>query len=208
MSTQTVINLRPARWFAAVIGLVAMALPAGAYAQQHRARMSREVADHVNLRHSGTIDVLVALPQSVLNRLSQQYGVKVKQIIENTGAVVSGSAQQLDQMANDAQVDDIAIDGRVFGRMAVTTQATGANQVWAKDDKPYGGITGQNINVAIIDSGVASNQDLTRVIFSKDFTDSGTTVDQYGHGTHLAGIIGGRREWTALTISLGSIPWK
>ena len=39
--------------------------------------------------------------------------------------------------------------------MAVTTQSTGADQVWAGSGKAFGGITGDGVNVAVIDSGVA-----------------------------------------------------
>ena len=31
----------------------------------------------------------------------------------------------------------------------------------------------------------------SRVVYSEDFTGQGTTADRYGHGSHVAGIIGG-----------------
>ncbi len=71
--------------------------------------------------------------------------------------------------------------------------AIGADRAQAR------GLTGAGITVAVFDSGIGSHSDLgetSRVIASLDFT-SGEPVfveadqDDYGHGTHVAGIIGG-----------------
>ena len=162
--------------------------------------MSREVAKHLYRTEAQTIDVLVTVPQSVVNRLQADYGILVKRFIEGGGAVLTVKPSQLDRLAGDAQVTDLAEDGTVFSRMAVTTQAMGADKVWSGDGKAFGGITGNGVNVAVIDSGIAPNDDIkNRIIFSKDFTrasnsgsgSSSTALDEYGHGTHIAGIIAG-----------------
>ena len=45
----------------------------------------------------------------------------------------------------------IALDATVRGQMAVTTQATGANQVWKGTGGPFSGTTGWGIGIAVID---------------------------------------------------------
>jgi len=53
------------------------------------------------------------------------------------------------------------------------------------------------IGVAVIDSGIAAHPDLnnasgtSRVVYSQSFVSGNTSaVDQYGHGTHVAGLTG------------------
>jgi serine protease AprX len=66
------------------------------------------------------------------------------------------------------------------------------------------GLEGQGVTVAVVDSGVANHLDLqapgeegSRLIASTNLTDSADAEDWFGHGTHVAGIIGGNGSLSA-----------
>ncbi|MFF7144298.1 S8 family peptidase [Streptomyces nodosus] len=79
------------------------------------------------------------------------------------------------------------LDGKVEATLDRSTKQVHAPEAWAE------GYDGKDTKVAVLDTGVdAEHPDLVdRIAASKNFTDSKTTDDRVGHGTHTASTVGG-----------------
>ena len=177
--------------FAAVI-----ATPLPVFAQQpHRARLSKDLVRDLQSDEPHKLSVIVDGPQSEVDRLVSTYGLTVQTRLAS-GAVLQGTAAQFNRAAGDSMVLSLAKNDPVTGFSDLTADPTGASQLWRAKGKSgnFGGLVGSGITVAVIDSGVAPNDDIkNRLLASVDFVDptNKTSVDEYGHGTHIAGIIAG-----------------
>jgi serine protease AprX len=77
------------------------------------------------------------------------------------------------------------------GAPQALAQAVGADMYWQN------GFYGQGVGVAVLDSGVVKVDGLSNVSYGPDLTPEGDDVylrnlDTFGHGTFMAGLIGGR----------------
>jgi serine protease AprX len=101
--------------------------------------------------------------------------------------------------------------------MALTNKVTGASAMWQGTSSLLGllstsGYNGTGIGVAVVDSGIAPHSALdSRVIAHVNFVswEASSSSDPYGHGTHVAGIIGGNTsaaKYVTTAFAGGSAP--
>ncbi|MFY9646192.1 MAG: S8 family peptidase [Terriglobales bacterium] len=150
---------------------------------------------------NGMITVIVQhkqMPTSAHLKDMQGRGVNIQSKLHTIRAVVMHvPVSMLAELANDPNVSYISPDrtqkmtaNPVTEEFATAVQADVAASAYA--------LNGTGIGVAVIDSGIAAHPDLnnasgvSRVVYSQSFVSGDTTTgDKFGHGTHVAGLIGG-----------------
>jgi serine protease AprX len=172
-------------------------------------KMSPELA--LLLRKAGTrldnqrLEVIVQYKNTPSNtqfqKLGRLGGMNTRSLGMIRGGVVTLPFAALRTLANDPEIAYVSpnrpvhVTGLLGG--ALKNSDFTEETVSADDAQAYGW-NGSGITVAVIDSGISDHPDLhdpatgkSRVVYSESFVPGTDTLDHYGHGTHVAGIIAG-----------------
>lgn len=107
------------------------------------------------------------------------------------------AAQALAKILEDPNVEYVQADGikSVNPLPAEATQSWGLDRVDQRDmplDGQYTpGADGAGVHVAVVDTGITSHPDFADRLSAACFSAHGACTDGHGHGTHVAGTVGG-----------------
>ena len=154
-----------------------------------RALWLRALAPHGHSRVIVRLDPGVGL--DMLEKIIEGvHGTPGRRLPSLGGQVADVPDEALDALAGRAGVSGVSLDRRIHGTLERTGATIGATYV-----QDTLGLDGTGVGIAVIDSGVAPwHDDLgsNRVVKFVDFVGfQSAAYDDYGHGTHVAGILAG-----------------
>jgi serine protease AprX len=200
-------GLRPVAWSALLVAALGAVCPTAVAAQTVRDDKLGPMLEVRSRQLSGRSRVIVEFKGEPDARvITGSRGVAGRPLLSARSQVVELENQALTDLVSHPQVARMHIDHPAFATMERTgaaIAATIARQTFR--------LSGKGIGVAVIDSGITawhddlylagarSPQAAPRIVHFKDFTKapspriwiSEQPSDEYGHGTHVAGIIAG-----------------
>ncbi len=199
--------LRPASVLVLILACSAV-IPATANAQISRRRLDKTLSDRARIGVGESRVIVTFKAGWDASEDAKRLGAKLGRRMRNGSRVMQVSNAQLEKLANHPAVEKVRWDRPIFG-LPVTESAS---QKAPKSLAESLGYTGRGVGVAIIDSGITPwHDELTysgssprvltkggqRIAAFVDYTQEDQVLedvppyDDYGHGTHVAGIIAG-----------------
>src|SRR3954463_7875041 len=159
------------------------------YPSTQKAQVVVQYAPGTQLNCSG----LLGLVGCVLNTILKLGGTVLGQLPLINGVVAVLDGNGIVNLSNQSNVVYISADRPLMPTLSNAAPAVNADFAWQSN------YTGAGIGIALIDSGVANHPDLyqglfpiSRVVYQQSFVPGNSSAaDQYGHGTHIAGLIAG-----------------
>ncbi|MFZ0807416.1 MAG: S8 family serine peptidase, partial [Candidatus Sulfotelmatobacter sp.] len=136
---------------------------------------------------------LLGLVDCLLNDVLKLGGKIIGELPLVNGLVAQLDGSGIQSLSQHSNVVYISLDRPLTPSLSNAALAVNAPFAWKSN------YIGTGIGVAVIDSGVSSHPDLylgilpiSRVVYQQSFVPGNSlTNDQFGHGTHVAGLIAG-----------------
>src|SRR3984885_1020965 len=136
---------------------------------------------------------LLGLVDCLVNDVLKLGGKILVQLPLVNGVVALLDGNGITSLSNQSNVVYISLDRPLSPTLNNAAVAVNAPFAWQSN------YTGAGVGVALIDSGVNTHPDLyqgilpvSRVVYQQSFVPGNSSAsDQYGHGTHVAGLIAG-----------------
>jgi serine protease AprX len=189
------------RWLLCFLSLAiivfATVTPGLAQASKHRHKIADDFANFP-VNADGTVDVIIQFnttPRAEHFLMLAAHGGRLKNKFQHiNGAAYRIPVGMLDFLENHPDIGYVTPD-----RPNTPSFDNEIPAVMADVAHSQFGLDGTGVGVAIIDSGVYNHDDLhkadgsgSRIVYSESFVAADPSVnDAYGHGTHVAGIVGG-----------------
>src|ERR1700688_3488943 len=159
------------------------------YPSTQKAQVVVQYTPGTQLNCSGLLGLVFCAVDDILQLGGQILGLLP--VVNGLVAVIDGNG--IVNLSNQSNVVYISLDRPLTPTLSNAAPAINAYAAWQS------GYTGAGIGVALIDSGVTSHPDLnggawgqSRIVWNQSFVPGNTSsADQYGHGTHIAGLIAG-----------------
>ena len=177
----------------AVIAAVLLSWPLATHGQR-----LPSLSPDLHAVRSDRIRVIVQGDAPGLKSVRGRFLRAVRRELEGAAALDLTRAEY-EALKRDSSVAHISRDLPVVADMAITNKVTRAETVWQGTSGLLGlggvpGHQGDGIGVAVIDSGISQHSAIgSRVIARVNFAsdEPNASGDPFGHGTHVAGMIGG-----------------
>jgi serine protease AprX len=163
--------------------------------QGHSEKLSKEAFEEGKARDKAKIEVLVRFrrnPGASERTLVRALGGEVRRHHRSRWMAVRVPGRAVEKMANHPDVEFVAMNHPISASMDVSRAAAGL----PAPELPESVLKGSGVTIAMLDSGVAAHPEIQTLVAAVDlvgtydptFAPAGS-VDTYGHGTHVAGIM-------------------
>ena len=175
---------------------------------QHQAQLSDDLLAYQAGHATTRARVIVHGNAEEIDDLARRHHLQVVRTLEGS-AVVAANGAELAELAADTAVDHLSGDLAVRNWMSVSNVSTAADQVRSGSSGLLGigsipGVNGQGVAVAILDTGISPHTALGKKVVANVSMVTGdpSTADEFGHGTHVAGVIAGNASSALLVTPL------